>query len=238
MNKALVYHSISSPVERMPSNIDISAETFESHLEWLAKKPERVVPLENFLTAEENSNLVAITFDDGFQDNLTVALPLLEKYDLPMTLFIVYGFLGDEGYLTVDELKTLAKHPLVTIGSHGLFHWHSTELSDREALFEFRESKKRLEQTISKRVDLFAYPFGDCDTRTENICRRAGYRAAWSVWDGNNLPFSRRRIPLGTHDNLRRLKAKLSPFYFPIKTLVRPPKTTVRNENHILQPHR
>jgi peptidoglycan/xylan/chitin deacetylase (PgdA/CDA1 family) len=236
MNKALVYHSISSPNERMPSNMDISVENFESHLEWLAKKPERVVPLESFLTAKENSNLVAITFDDDSKSNLNIALPLLEKYKLPMAIFVAYGLLGDDDYLSVDDLKILAKHPLVTVGSRGLFNRRLSELTDREALYDFKESKKRLEQITSTRIDLFAFPFGECDTRIENICRRSGYRAAWSVWNGNNLPFSRRRIPIGPQDSLLRLMAKLSPIYFPLKSLVKPLKSRIQLGDHILQP--
>ena len=75
--------------------------------------------------------LVAITFDDGYRDNLTVALPLLEKFGLPMTLFVTAGFVGREGYLSKEELREISKHPLVTIGAHGLSHRDFTRLSDR-----------------------------------------------------------------------------------------------------------
>ena len=188
MNKALVYHTISSPEKRLPSNIDISPKRFEAHLQWLAKRRERFVPLREFLTAQKDKNLIAITFDDGYQDNLTVALPLLEKYDLPMTLFVVAGFIGKKDYLTKDDLKTIAAHPLITIGSHGLLHRHFTKMTDEEANHEFTESKNCIESIINKKIDLFAYPFGDCSERIENLCRKSGYKAAWSVWNGNNTP--------------------------------------------------
>ena len=238
MNKALVYHTISTHESPLPSSIDISPERFESHLALLSERHAKVVGLRKFLSVPDSENLIAITFDDGFRDNLTVALPLLEKYGLPMTLFMVAGYIGQEGYLNADELRELAQHPLVTIGSHGLWHRPFTALSDGEALYEFKESKGKLEDTIHEKVDMLAYPYGDCNTRIERICSHAGYTAAWSVWNGNNTPFSRWRVPLGTYDNITRLKAKLSPMYFPIKKMVKPPRIDKVHESAVLQSYR
>ena len=136
MHKVVVYHTISTPEVRLPANTDISPERFETHLRWLAKRREpRSDACETLLSNRRKKNLIAITFDDGYLDNLTVALPLLEKYDLPMTLFMVADFIGKDGYLSADDLKFLAKHPLVTIGSHTFSHRHLTELSKEDAQF-------------------------------------------------------------------------------------------------------
>lgn len=238
MNRALVYHTISDNDSPMESNIDISPVRFESHLEWLAARRDKVVELRRFVDTPHSAGLIAITFDDGFRDNLTVALPLLEKYDLPMTLFMVAGFIGEENYLSADELKELANHPLITIGSHGLWHRPFTALTDEEATYEFTQSRQRIEDAIGMDVDLFAYPYGDCNSRIERLCQDAGYTAAWSVWNGNDTPFSRWRVPLGTHDNVTRLAAKLSPIYFPLKKVVRPPRIEQTHESAFLQSHR
>lgn len=223
MHKAVVYHTISSPKKCLPANIDISPRRFEEHLRWMARRRERVVRLRDTLFAGEGENLITITFDDGYRDNLTVALPLLEKYELPMTLFMVAGFVGKDGYLTSDELKFLAAHPLVTIGSHTFQHRHLTELSEDEARFELFESKKLLEEITEETIDLLAYPYGDCNAAIERLSEECGYAAAWSVWNGNNTPFSRWRVPLGRNDSLPRFIAKVSSFYFPIKRMLKPP---------------
>ncbi len=81
-----------------------------------AKKARRAAA--EIFSVPEDENLLAITFDDGFRDNLTVALPLLEKYNLPATVFVTADFIGKENYLSTEELQTLASHPLITIGSH------------------------------------------------------------------------------------------------------------------------
>lgn len=225
MHRAIVYHTISAPEQPLAANIDVSPERFEAHLRWLVRRRERVVPLGEFLSEPESKSLLAITFDDGFRDNLTVALPLLEKYSLPMTLFVTSGFIGRENYLSREEVRTLAAHRLVTVASHGVNHLHLTRLAPDEARFELRESKRALEEITGKTIDLLAYPYGDCDGRIELLSRECGYAAAWSVWNGRNTPFSRWRVPLGRPDNLPRFAAKISPFYFPVKRFLKPPVT-------------
>ncbi len=223
MHKAIVYHTISKHKVSLPSNIDISPERFEQHLMWLAKRPERVVPLSHLLTEPANKSLIAITFDDGYEDNLSVALPLLEKYNLPATIFMVAGFIGKKGYLTHKDLKCLAAHPLITVGSHALWHRHLTKLSHSDARHELLTSKQILEETTSQRVDFLAYPYGDCNQTIEQISADCGYQAAWSVWNGNNSLHSLWRVPLGTNDSLLRFIAKVSPAYFPVKQFLKPP---------------
>lgn len=233
MHAIVVYHTISSPARALPSQIDVSPEKFESHLRWLARRRERVETLDRILATPETERRIAITFDDGYRDNLTVALPLLEKYELPATIFVVAGFVGKENFLTVDDLKTLGKHPLVTVGSHGLTHRHFPRLSDDESRFELVESKRILEAATGRKVDLLAWSYGDCNSRLERLSAETGYRAAWSVWNGANTAHSRWRVPLGRNDNLPRFVAKVSKFYFPIKRLLKKP---IDSENARLEP--
>jgi peptidoglycan/xylan/chitin deacetylase (PgdA/CDA1 family) len=223
MHKAVVYHTISKPEAALPANIDVSPNLFERHLQWLSRRRNRVVALSDLITEPAKKSLIAITFDDGYRDNLTIALPLLEKYNLPATIFAAAGFIGENGYLTAEDLRSLAAHRLITIGSHGLMHRHLTRLPHSEARHELIASKEILEETINRRVDLLAYPYGDCNSAIERLSKECGYRAAWSVWNGNNTPHSLWRVPLGRNDNLLRFIAKISPAYFPIKRIVKPP---------------
>ncbi len=216
MHSVLVYHSISSPAKAMLGDIDISPERFERQLQWISRW-RKVVRLPETLRSPESNRLVAITFDDGFRDNLTVALPILEKFNLPMTLFVTAGFVGTAGYLAKEELREISAHPLVTIGAHGLHHRHFTKLSVAEARHELVESRRLLESITAKCVDLMAWPYGECDERMELLSEECGYRASWSVWKGPNTRHSRWRVPLGRNDNLPRFIAKVSGAYFPTK---------------------
>jgi peptidoglycan/xylan/chitin deacetylase (PgdA/CDA1 family) len=211
MDSVLVYHSISSPPEPMLGEIDISPVRFEQQLEWLART-KRVIRLDETLN-HTTRRAIAITFDDGFRDNLTVALPLLEKFNLPMTLFVVAGFVDSDGYLSEEELQEIANHPLITVGSHGLWHRHFNRITLDEAGFELTESKRLLEDTIGKRVDLMAWPYGECNAELQRLAGDCGYRAAWSVWKGTNGTYSRWRVPLGRNDHLLRFIAKASGVY-------------------------
>jgi peptidoglycan/xylan/chitin deacetylase (PgdA/CDA1 family) len=218
MQSILVYHTISSPAEPLPGDIDISPERFEQQLRWLSRW-RRVVRLDETLGSDSRTRGVAITFDDGFRDTLTVALPLLEKYRLPITLFVVAGFVGQDGYLSAEELREIARHPLVTIGAHGLRHRHFTRLSSEEARLELRESRSLLENITGRKIDLMAWPFGECDAGLERLSEECGYRAAWSVRKGTNSTYSRWRVPLGRRDNIARFIAKVSGAYLLTKFL-------------------
>jgi peptidoglycan/xylan/chitin deacetylase (PgdA/CDA1 family) len=217
MNSILVYHTISDRAEALPGDIDISPQRFAQQLRWLSRRND-VVRLEQTL-APSNRRQVAITFDDGFRDNLTVALPLLEKFQLPITLFVTAGFVGRDEYLSRDELQEIARHPLVTIGAHGLWHRHFTQLSVDDARFELVESRRLLESMTGRAVDLMAWPFGECNSQLEKLSEACGYRASWSVWKGTNSRHSLWRVPLGRRDNMARFIAKVSGAYFPIKFL-------------------
>jgi len=212
MSSILVYHSISAPAEPLPSAVDISPELFERHLHWLSRWRE-VVPLTETLRQGRNARRTAITFDDGFRDNLTAALPLLEKFDLPITLFVSAGFVDQPGYLTKADLRALAQHQLVTIGAHGFWHRHFNRLPVKEARSELIESRRFLQDIIGRQVDLLAWPFGECNEGLEVLAAECGYRAAWSVWKGSNDRFSRWRVPLGRWDNLPRFIAKTCGLY-------------------------
>ena len=212
MHSVLVYHSISSPIEPLEADADISPERFAQQLRWLARW-RRVVSLEETLRAGAHRSLVAITFDDGYRDNLTVALPLLEKFQLPMTLFVAAGFVGREGYLSKEELHEISAHPLITIGGHGLWHRHFNRLAAADARFELVESQRLLSAITGKTVDLLAWPYGECNEELERLSEDCGYRASWSVWKGTNSTHSRWRVPLGRRDNFARFLTKSSGFY-------------------------
>jgi len=218
MHSILVYHTISSPPEPLPGEIDISRQRFEKQLRWLSRW-HRVVRLDETLASNSQARGVAITFDDGFRDNLTVALPLLEKFSLPMTLFVAAGFVGQPNYLSADELREISRHPLVTVGAHGLWHRHFTRLSSAEARLELRESRSLLRSITGRQIDLMAWPYGECSERLELLSEESGYRAAWSVWKGTNSTHSRWRVPLGRRDNMARFIAKVSGAYLPTKFL-------------------
>lgn len=185
----LMYHTI----DRSGWKLSVTPETFERQMKYLGRNG-RAVPLADvvaYVKGEKKlpAHAVAVTFDDGYRDALTTALPILERYRIPATVFIpsdlsVRTSPGDRPRLTEEELRTLAQSPLVTIGSHAKTHRKFTELTSEEMQNEARESADTLESIVGKRPSFFAYPFGARSSIAETTVKDSGYEAAFGITEG------------------------------------------------------
>jgi peptidoglycan/xylan/chitin deacetylase (PgdA/CDA1 family)/SAM-dependent methyltransferase len=135
----LLYHRVADdPIDSQL--LTVSPENFEAHLKELTENY-RVLPLHQLLKeASKNQlepNTLAITFDDGYLDNLTNAVPLLEKYGLHATIFIVSGMVGSQREFWWDDLERifLTGHPIPSLlsiqDSQGLLEWDLTTTRNR-----------------------------------------------------------------------------------------------------------
>ncbi|MFC7193458.1 polysaccharide deacetylase family protein [Halosimplex aquaticum] len=128
---------------------------------------------------------VAITFDDGFSNFYKYAVPLLRKYEIPATVFIVSGTLDNtKTNLETDrtmnraQLKELVDDDLITIGNHTRTHPELPTLSsERQVREEIVGAKENLESILGTDIDLFAYPYGEFDERAVAAVRDT-HRAA------------------------------------------------------------
>jgi peptidoglycan/xylan/chitin deacetylase (PgdA/CDA1 family) len=109
----LLYHRVSA-VRPDPWSLSVTPEHFGEHLAVLHRHAS-VIRLEDLVRRlverQPLRRAVAITFDDGYADNLQNARPLLEKYDLPATVFVVSGVVGQAGEFWWDELARLLLEP-------------------------------------------------------------------------------------------------------------------------------
>jgi peptidoglycan/xylan/chitin deacetylase (PgdA/CDA1 family) len=140
------------------------------------------------------SKPIAITFDDGFSDQLK-ALDILKKYSFKSTFYIIVGgktsdyCIGAEkhnngcgdSYLNWDEIKKLSDSGLVEIGSHTIDHLQLSSLDANSQKFQIFESKKILEQKLGKTINSFAYPYGKFNQTSINLVKQAGYTNATTV---------------------------------------------------------
>lgn len=192
------YHRVAS-VSDDPHLLSVSPENFEKQLITL-RDTFRIIRLADLVQkmkgGENIHGLAVITFDDGYIDNLTTALPILRKLNIPATFFITTGNIGsaepfywdtgtgmkDRGRaMTENELKTLAINSLVDIGAHTVNHPHLSSLSIERQRHEIENSKKILETILGKSVNLFSYPFGgktDFDQQTMRLVEQAGFECA------------------------------------------------------------
>lgn len=196
----LLYHRISDP-SADPIMLCVTPLCFENHLQFL-KENYDVLPLselsQRLVDGTLKGNEAAITFDDGYQDNLTYALPLLEKYDLPATIFVTTSKLGESAsfkwdmdyiekdratFLSNDEIRMLSNHRLIEIGAHTDTHPRLSDLAVGEQRSDIFRSKIILEKIIGKKITAFAYPFGgiyDFNDSSIRTVKELGFNFAYS----------------------------------------------------------
>ena len=123
---------------------------------------------------------VVLTFDDGYEDFYTDAFPLIKKYHVKATIYIIYDFIGRPNFMNAKELKEVADSGLVEVGSHTLDHAYLKKAKLAYATSQIVNSKKDLENLLGLKVETFAYPFGAFDEQAINILKEASYSAAVS----------------------------------------------------------
>ena len=162
-----------------------------------------------------NRDMVAITFDDGYKDNLYFVAPLLVENEVPFTVFVTTDLSkkNKKDFLQPLEIRELSKMPGVEIGAHGVTHRRLKELDDIELIDELITSKKYLEDTIGKEVTSMSYPHGSFDKRVQRAAGDAGYKiAANSYFSLNNISsnhLSLARTSIWSDDTARTFNQKL-----------------------------
>ena len=160
----LAYHSISDEPFTDSENLFVRPAELEKQISLLSRLGYKFV-----FASEADPSLqekqVCITLDDGYKDNLTGLLPILEKYGAKATIFVATKNLGmNEFFLSENDIKTLSESGLVEIGSHTDGHYLAKNLTDTEFEQQLSLSKKRLEEMTGKPVTTFSYPGGSFDS--------------------------------------------------------------------------
>jgi len=212
--RILMYHSIGGKaVGDTEGMFSVSKRDFQRQIEYLAQI--KTVSLNN-LVIKNDLLQVAVTFDDGYQDNLTIAAPILVEHGIPFTVYVSSNFVKEnvKGFLNTQELKELAELPGVTIGSHGVTHERLTSCSDAMLESELVDSKNYLEDVIGSSVASIAYPHGSVNSRVIAKVKDANYElGVCSQFDINHCednPLMLSRTAIFNDDNDRIFEEKLS----------------------------
>jgi len=218
----LMYHSIN------PNHFwSITPQNFEEQIKWLINNYP-IVSLKEFPNFNQDS--IAITFDDGYEDNFYYAFPILKKYNCPATIFLTTGFINKE--IDITQQKNYCYHRLkpltfeqiiemskfkIDFGCHTHTHQILSKISLEAAESEIVQSKQILEKILNPKIDLFAYPNGqpkDFNQKIKNILKKHNFRIACStIWGANTIqadPLSLYRIRIDPFDNLNDFKQKIS----------------------------
>jgi peptidoglycan/xylan/chitin deacetylase (PgdA/CDA1 family) len=219
----LMYHSIEEmPKSTVMRSLHVPPKRFSTQmwlLNMLGYKGLSMRELTPYLEGKKSGKVVGITFDDGYQNNLINAAPLLKKYNFSATCYLVSKRIGTSN--TWDFDKGITQRPLMNkseiqewlnlgldIGAHSQTHPLLESLSNQEAQDEIINCKADLEKMFKVSIKDFCYPFGRYNELLVDILKLNHYTTATSMDRGRVSSLSNKltlpRIPI-THHTLPHL---------------------------------
>jgi peptidoglycan/xylan/chitin deacetylase (PgdA/CDA1 family) len=197
----LMYHSISNEATRRFRQFTVPPALFAEHMHYLYRQAYTPIPVTRLVEAlfagecaraELPERPVVITFDDGFADFFSKALPILTGYGFTATLYIATAYVNGTSRWLQREGE--AARPMVSweqvaeisaqgieIGAHSHHHFQLDTLPHAAAREEIGQSKRILEEHLEVEVRGFAYPFGYSSPRVRQLVRDAGFTSACAV---------------------------------------------------------
>lgn len=250
----LMYHRVANPVPGVdtPTN-NVTPDQLRRQLAGLVARGFESWPLSSIVEAYSESrpvpsNVFAVTFDDGFENNFTNALPILRELNVHATIFLATKYLDTEERfpfddwsasgskrvppdtwrpLSLSECDQLLSSGWIEFGAHTHSHQRFTGRSDK-----FRDDMRTCLEYLSKRFGIrrpiFAFPYGEFDDELVETARQVDISCACTaksqcVHPGDDL-YQWGRFSAGPADTPAMLAAKLSGWY---PTLVATVKTII-----------
>lgn len=204
--KILLYHRVED-ITIDPYKLCVSPDNFRDQIKFL-RDNFKIVPLVKLVQDLRNGKIqndtIVITFDDGYADNLYNALPILEEFNVPATIFLTAGYISPAAKLrlnkpfywdvgtpennrgrpvTLGEARRLSSSRLIEVGGHTISHPKLADLSEGEQFKEISGGKQMLENMFDFPILGFAYPFGDkesFDKNTTKLVKAANFNYACS----------------------------------------------------------
>jgi peptidoglycan/xylan/chitin deacetylase (PgdA/CDA1 family) len=195
---------------------------FEEQLEHLEHAGYTVVDMDQALSGLHGAGLpakpVVLTFDDGFANQMD-AFEILKRHNMKATFYIINGGVASrwciganrryndplqppegcgDAYLNWDQIRTLDRSGLITIGGHTIDHESLAGLPYEEQRHEVVDSKVEIEQQLGHSIRDFAYPSGSYGEVTTQIAREAGYLTAvttnWGTYQEPGAFYTLKRV--------------------------------------------
>ncbi len=215
-----MYHRIDvslSARDPVTVHLTVMASAFEAQLRALHGAGYRSLTLDDLWAALVEHvpvppRRVVLTFDDGYEDNYTVAFPLLRRYGFVAAFFIVTSTVGKPDHLTAAQLQEMARAGM-EIESHGQHHVDFSRLPLAVARGELLHSREAIEQWAGRPVTFFAYPAGRYTAPLERLLGDLHYRGAVTEVPGlvgpASDPFALERVRVDHDDSLEVFARKL-----------------------------
>lgn len=186
------YHYIRinpNPLDRVGFTLSTPPAMFRMQMQYLADHGFHVVSLHQAVVAIKNhgglpSRPVVLTFDDGYADFFTTAIPILRSHGFTATSFVISGRMGWGGFMTPSQVVA-ADGMGFTIGAHTVDHVALAAQAPARARWEMQQSKLTLEELLGHPVLDFAYPYGSFNSYDMALARSLGFETAASTMFGS-----------------------------------------------------
>ncbi len=193
----LTYHRVVRRAEdggTLP--IYVTVQQMEEHLQALKEQGFQTLTCSELLqlplservpNARNGRKYALLTFDDGYEDNYTLLFPLLQRYGMNATIFLVAGRetnawdsseqtgLPPLALMSAEQAREMQRYG-IEFGSHSMTHPRLTECSPEAVCWELQESKRVLEERLGREVTTFCYPYGAVNEEVKRLVAETGYR--------------------------------------------------------------
>lgn len=223
----LMYHAVGDEDGAdWPASLIMKPQLFEFHLQYLTEQGYTIVSVEQLAHRLEQGasvdKYVALSFDDGYKNNYSVVLPLLQKYGAKGSFFVINREMGDELHMNEQEIKALIDAGM-ELGSHTYSHNPLAKIEEKYLVWELDTSrywlKKKFDGYI---VRTLAYPNGSYNSTVMAAAKRYGFYRALTGHVGVNTAETYRNAPLEMYrvtvaddgNGLEGFKRRLEQAYF------------------------
>jgi peptidoglycan/xylan/chitin deacetylase (PgdA/CDA1 family) len=212
-----MYHNISAhPRSEAGEALALTAEMFDAQMAYLAQNSYTSITVESLYSyfagqATLPAKPIVLTFDDAYLDFYLNTYPILQKYNFHAVCFIITGTVGQEDYLSWDQIREMQSSGLVSFEAHTVTHPNLTKLSSTRLLNELQNSKCILQAQTGRTSHFIAYPYGKTNFTVKNTAQQVGFVGGVGVWYGKashagmNMP----RIQVDRQMTLQTFAARL-----------------------------
>ena len=179
----LEYHQVTD--EKLDPDFEVynvPPAEFSAQLDFLQAQGYTTITLQDFMRAVHGKATlpekpIVLTFDDGYADNYSTMLPILESHKMTAVVYVITNEVGKSGYLTLEQLKDMQRRG-IEIGSHTADHLPLTSLDAETQLTQIRDSKRFLEWSGLATIYSLSYPNGAFNDEITEILQREQYLTA------------------------------------------------------------
>lgn len=156
----LMYHAVSDNIWSSIPELFVSPANMEAQIKAILDAGYTPITFEDLSRVNEISKPVLLTFDDGYRDNYTELFPILKKYNVKATIFLIGSSLESSRYLTYDQIREMQASGLVSFQSHTMSHKYLDTLNASQLSYEMSSSRLLIARITGKEPFVLCYPSG------------------------------------------------------------------------------